>query len=78
MLIPIFGVAANLICMAAYLVLPFMGYGTKMEPFRLGHCSSLGHLRRHLLHDLQQEVGPDNTGHQPNVICHNIGEGRPS
>ncbi len=33
MLIPIFGVAANLICMGAYIVLPFMGYGTKMEPF---------------------------------------------
>jgi hypothetical protein len=32
-LIPIFGVAANLLCMGAYLVLPFMGYGTKMEPF---------------------------------------------
>jgi APA family basic amino acid/polyamine antiporter len=33
LLIPIFGVAANLICMGAYIVLPFMGYGTKMEPF---------------------------------------------
>ena len=33
MLIPVFGVAANLVCMGAYLVLPFMGYGTKMEPF---------------------------------------------
>ncbi|HTA52990.1 MAG TPA: APC family permease [Candidatus Acidoferrum sp.] len=33
MLIPIFGVAANLVCMAAYIILPFMGYGTKMEPF---------------------------------------------
>ena len=33
MLIPIFGVVANLICMAAYLVLPFMGIGTKLEPF---------------------------------------------
>jgi len=33
MLIPVFGVAANLICMGAYLILPFMGYGTKMEPF---------------------------------------------
>jgi basic amino acid/polyamine antiporter, APA family len=33
MLIPIFGVAANLICMGAYIVLPFMGYGTKLEPF---------------------------------------------
>src|SRR6202521_596937 len=33
MLIPVFGIAANLICMGAYIVLPFMGYGTKMEPF---------------------------------------------
>ncbi|HTZ73770.1 MAG TPA: APC family permease [Candidatus Aquilonibacter sp.] len=33
MLIPIFGIVANLICMGAYLVLPFMGYGTKLEPF---------------------------------------------
>ena len=33
LLIPLFGVIANLICMAAYIVLPFMGYGTKMEPF---------------------------------------------
>jgi amino acid transporter len=32
-LIPYFGIAANLICMGAYIVLPFMGYGTKMEPF---------------------------------------------
>jgi amino acid transporter len=32
-IIPMFGLAANLLCMGAYLVLPFMGYGTKMEPF---------------------------------------------
>jgi amino acid transporter len=32
-LIPIFGIVANLGCMIAYLVLPFMGIGTKMEPF---------------------------------------------
>jgi basic amino acid/polyamine antiporter, APA family len=32
-LIPVFGVLANLVCMLAYIVLPFMGYGTKMEPF---------------------------------------------
>ena len=31
--IPIFGVVANLVCMAFYLIGPFMGYGTKMEPF---------------------------------------------
>ncbi len=31
-LIPIFGLSANLACMGFYLVGPFMGYGTKMEP----------------------------------------------
>jgi amino acid transporter len=33
MLVPVFGVIANLVCMSFYLVGPFMGYGTKMEPF---------------------------------------------
>jgi amino acid transporter len=32
LLIPIFGVVANLACMAFYLIGPFMGFGTKMEP----------------------------------------------
>ena len=32
LLIPIFGLLANLACMAFYVVGPFMGYGTKMEP----------------------------------------------
>jgi amino acid transporter len=32
LLIPVFGVLANLACMVFYLVGPFMGYGTKMEP----------------------------------------------
>jgi basic amino acid/polyamine antiporter, APA family len=32
LVIPIFGVLANLSCMAFYLIGPFMGYGTKMEP----------------------------------------------
>jgi len=31
--VPVFGVLANLACMSAYLVLPFMGIGTKPEPF---------------------------------------------
>jgi len=31
-LIPIFGLLANLACMVFYLIGPFMGYGTKMEP----------------------------------------------
>jgi len=32
LLIPLFGLFANLACMIFYLVGPFMGYGTKMEP----------------------------------------------
>ena len=32
MLIPVFGLVANLICMAFYLIGPFMGYGTSKEP----------------------------------------------
>jgi amino acid transporter len=31
-LIPLFGIVANLGCMVFYLIGPFMGYGTKMEP----------------------------------------------
>jgi amino acid transporter len=33
MLIPLFGLLANLACMLAYIILPFMGIGTKLEPF---------------------------------------------
>jgi amino acid transporter len=32
LIIPVFGLIANLACMTFYLVGPFMGYGTKMEP----------------------------------------------
>jgi hypothetical protein len=32
-LIPLFGVIANLACMATYLVAPFLGIGTVKEPF---------------------------------------------
>jgi len=32
LLIPIFGLVSNLACMLFYLIGPFMGYGTKMEP----------------------------------------------
>jgi hypothetical protein len=32
MLIPGFGLVANLVCMAFYLIGPFMGYGTPKEP----------------------------------------------
>ena len=32
LLIPAFGILSNLACMAFYLIGPFLGYGTKMEP----------------------------------------------
>jgi hypothetical protein len=32
LVIPVFGLIANLACMVFYVVGPFMGYGTKMEP----------------------------------------------
>jgi APA family basic amino acid/polyamine antiporter len=32
LIIPVFGLLANLACMGFYIVGPFMGYGTKMEP----------------------------------------------
>jgi amino acid transporter len=32
LLIPVFGLLANLACMAFYVIGPFMGYGTRMEP----------------------------------------------
>ena len=32
LVIPLFGLLANLACMAFYVIGPFMGYGTKMEP----------------------------------------------
>jgi amino acid transporter len=32
LLIPVFGLLANLACMVFYVIGPFMGYGTKMEP----------------------------------------------
>jgi hypothetical protein len=35
--IPLFGFLANIVCMAFYLIGPFLGYGTKMEPlFAIG------------------------------------------
>jgi amino acid transporter len=33
LLIPVLGLLANLACLGAYIVLPFMGIGTKLEPF---------------------------------------------
>jgi APA family basic amino acid/polyamine antiporter len=41
--IPVFGLVANLACMAFYLIGPFMGYGSKMEPlFALGIAAVWG------------------------------------
>ena len=33
LIIPVFGLLANLACMSFYLIGPFMNYGTKMEPY---------------------------------------------
>ena len=69
MLIPIFGIAANLICMGAYIVLPFMGYGTEDGTVPgLRDCSGLGHLWRDLLPAVQQSHGAHNAGHQSHVM----------
>ena len=63
LLIPVFGLVANLACMAFYLIGPFMGYGTKMEPLMaLGVAACLGDLWRHLLRAFQQSPGPHYTG----------------
>jgi basic amino acid/polyamine antiporter, APA family len=32
LIIPLFGLVANVVCMAFYVIGPFLGYGTKMEP----------------------------------------------
>ena len=65
MAIPVFGLLANLACMAFYLIGPFMGLrhqnGTAAA---LGDRGGVGHLRRHLLHPLQQVQGANDTGQQ--------------
>jgi len=52
--------------MGAYIVLPFMGYGTKKwnPSLALGVASRLGHLRRHLFPDEQQGDWAHHPGHQ--------------
>jgi APA family basic amino acid/polyamine antiporter len=64
MAIPVFGLLANLACMAFYLIGPFMGFGTKLEPLCAGNRGGLGCLRRHLLHSFQQSQGTNNAGQQ--------------
>ena len=65
MAIPVFGLLANLACMAFYLIGPFMGFGTKMEPLcALGDRGGVGHLRWHLLHPLQQVQRANHTCQQ--------------
>ena len=61
MFIPIFGLVANLACMAFYLIGPFMGYGTKMEPLlALGIAAGMGDLWRDLLRPGKQKDRTDN------------------
>ena len=66
LVIPVFGLLANLACMAFYLIGPFMGYGTKMEPLlALGYRSGLGHLRRNLLLPHEQDLRPHDPDSRP-------------
>jgi len=72
LLIPLFGLVANLACMGFYIVGPFMGFGTKMEPLSalespwsgpfLAVSTSLGPARnraeRRLLKARQQHPSP--------------------
>ena len=63
LVIPIFGLLANLACMAFYLIGPFMGYGTpEGTAAGPGNRRRLGHLRRNLLHVVQQEERQDDAG----------------
>ena len=59
LVIPVFGLLANLACMLFYIVGPFVVAGMSWkEPFvALGFCRPVGTLRRVLLHDLQQGQG---------------------
>ncbi len=66
LLIPVFGLVANLACMVFYLVGPFMGYGTKMEPLlALGIALCLGDLRGNLFPACEQGSGAHNAGGKP-------------
>ena len=69
MLIPIFGVAANLVCMGAYYRAAV--HGVRHEDgavFRLRNCGGLGHLWRHLLRAKQQEAREDDARYYPRLI----------
>ena len=61
-----FGVLANLICMAFYLIGPFMGYGTKMEPFgALGIAAVWGIYGGIYFVAVEQGDRAFNPGHSP-------------
>jgi hypothetical protein len=57
LLIPGFGLLANLVCMAFYLISPAFGLGTFKEPIlALVNLRRLGRLRRLLLRPLVEEA----------------------
>ena len=66
MVVPVFGLVANLACMLFYLVGPFLVSGMSVkEPYiALGDLRGLGHLRRHLLPARQQEEGEARPPHR--------------
>ena len=70
LLIPVFGVLANLACMALLSHRAIHGVRHKDGALRrLRYRGGLGHLRRYLLHSVQQGGGPDDVGREPRRGC---------
>ena len=61
--IPVFGLVANLACMAFYLIGPFMGYGTKMEPLLALGIAAVWAIYGGIYFSRQQGQAND-TGHE--------------
>ena len=59
LVVPVFGLLANLLCMLFYLVGPFIVPGmSAKEPYhRAGHRRAVGHLRARLLHESLEGEG---------------------
>jgi hypothetical protein len=62
LIIPVFGLVANLACMAFYLIGPFMGYGTKMEPLLALGIAAVWASTAASTSCLQQEERQDDAG----------------
>jgi len=64
--IPVFGLVANLACMSFYLIGPFLGYGTKMEPLlALGIAAVWACYGGIYFHPFEQEDRADYARREP-------------